>query len=354
MTTFNTVHAETMGDVIFQKKGILLHGTEGKGLIQGTKEVWDKIEWVIDKIIDGINWFSNMPYSVPKLTVSLFTEIYHLLSKITLTTPLYIFNNPYLKNTSLTFALISISIVTILTVFESLMQMIQQKHTPFKDIVKRWAIVSSGTGFIPFAFEGAFTFINKLSAGIMNIGKSAVIDSKFLTTQTDLGFFDFIIIGLFDLTAIALLIPVLLQNGRRFWDLLVLCTISPLALTSWIFDRHRHYFYAWWRSVKSLSIIQLVYAVFLLLMGTFLFGTRFIEGSFIGLLTKVLITCGALHSMAHPPRFVTALADGNGDDVRDMYRGYKNTFSTVKNTLTFNKFKLAKNLIEKLKSKNTP
>lgn len=239
------------------------------------------------------------------------------------------------------FAMASISIVTILTIYEAFMQMLKKEHTDFKTIAKRYFLVASVSGFLPFFFESGFTFINKVSHAISSLGQVNGGNLSGYVTGEQMGFFDTLIICLFDLTAISMLIPFALQQGKRWFDTLCLSAISPLALTSYVFDRHRHYFSKWWNSVKSLAIIQVVYAVFILMMGIFIFATQGLTGGYITLAIKLLITLGALHRMVNPPRFVMSMTDGNGEDVFDMFDGLKNSYKNVYDTLTLRNFKPA-------------
>jgi hypothetical protein len=341
MFTFNSAKAATINDVVFQKQGVITHvanAKEGFSLLEVPKVVMHNIEVITGFIMKGLDWLNNLDGSLPKMTADLLTTIFHFLSKIILQTPLFIFNNPFLKNTSLTFALTSITIVTLLTVFESFMQMFKQNHTPFKTILKRWAIVAGVSGFLPFAFETGFTFLNKLTNAISSIGAINGGNASGLVYGSTVGFFDTLIIILFDLAAIALLIPVCLQSGKRWWDILCLSAISPLALSSWVFDRHKHYFNAWWHNVKSLSMVQLVYAVFILLMGIFIFSTQSIQGGITALIIKLLIVMGGLLRLSNPPRFVSSMT-GSKSDIFDSYDEGKSTLKDIYNTLTLKNFR---------------
>jgi hypothetical protein len=348
MTGFKHAKAATISDIgktflrngdvtkgQFSSKAIADHG----GLFGEFRHLFENLDFLTSKLIKALDWYNNLPLSIPKLTADLLTSIYHFMSKIILQTPLFIFNNPYLKNTSLTFALISITIVTILTVFEAFMQMLKKEHTDFKKILKRWSIVAGISGFMPFAFESGFTFINKLTDAITKIGIDG--SSTGYIYNSTMGWFDTFIVILFDLTAIGLLIPVCLQSGKRWWDLLCLSCISPLALSSWVFDRHRHYFNAWWSKVKSLSLVQLVYAVFLLLMGIFIFSTQSMQGGIFTLVVKLLIVTGGLIRMANPPQFVSKMT-GDKSDVFDQYDEGKNTLRDIWETVTFQNFRPTK------------
>jgi hypothetical protein len=338
--TFNSAKAATIGDVVFQKQGVLTHGMKTKAgfsLLEFPKQVIHNIDEITSYIMKAIDWFNNLPVSIPKMTADLLTSIFHFLSKIVLQTPLFIFNNPYLKNTSLTFALISITLVTIFTVFEAFMQMINEKHTDFHTIAKRWLIVASVSGFMPFAFETGFGFLNKLTDAISSMGMNGG-NSNGLIYGEKMGWFDTLVIILFDLTAISMLIPICLQAGRRWWDLLCLCAISPLALSAYCFDRHKHYFDKWLDSVKTHSLSQLVYAVYILLMGIMIFSTQAIHGGFLTLAIKIVLVLAGLTKLTHPPQFIKRMTD-NGTDVFDEYDKTKNTLKDVYDTLTFKNFR---------------
>lgn len=345
MTGFKHAKADSLSDIgkEFLKNGDVTKGqfsakviAENGGFFGQFKHLFENMDFLTGKLIKVLDFGNNLPLSIPKLTTDLLTNIYHFMSSIILQTPLFIFNNPYLKNTSLTFALISISIVTILTVFEAFMQMFKKQHTDFKKILKRWSIVAGVSGFMPFAFESGFTFLNKLTDAITKIGIDG--SSTGFIYGTTIGWFDTLIVILFDLTAIGLLIPVCLQSGKRWWDLMCLACISPLALSSWVFDRHRHFFSSWWNKVKSLSLVQLVYAVFLLIMGLFIFSTQSLHGGIFTLVIKLLIVTGGLIRMANPPRFVSKLT-GDKSDMFDQYDEGKNTLKDIYNTLTFKNFR---------------
>jgi hypothetical protein len=214
--------------------------------------------------------------------------------------------------------------------------MLNKKHTNLKTIAKRWAIVAGVSGFVPFLFESGFSYLNKLSDAITKVGIDGGTNG--LIYGESIGWFDTLIVILFDLTAISMLIPIALQAGRKWWDLLVLCAISPLALSSWCFDRHRHYFDKWIDSVKQHSLSQLVYAVYILLMGIFIFSTQSIQGGFFTLIIKVIICIAGLNRLAHPPNFVKRMTD-TGTDVFDEYDKTKATFTDMYNTLTLKNFR---------------
>lgn len=352
MFTFQNAKAATIGDAVFQKRGILTHGMNtnaGFSLLEFPKQVIHNIDMITGYIIKGIDWLNNLPFSIPKYTADLLTLIFHFLSKIVLQTPLFIFNNPYIKNTSITFAIISITLVTIFTVFEAFMQMLNKKHTDFHTITKRWLLVASVSGFMPFAFESGFGFLNKLSDAISSMGMNGG-NPHGLISGEKMGWFDTLVIILFDVTAISMLIPICLQAGRRWWDLLCLCAISPLALSAFCFDRHKHYFDKWSESVKTHSLSQIVYAVYILLMGIMIFSTQAIQGGFITLAIKIVLVLAGLNKMAHPPQFIKRMTD-SGTDVFDEYDKTKGTLKDVYDSVTFKNFRPVQFVKDKITTK---
>lgn len=307
----------------------------------GFVEVWSFIGGVLS---DAIKWFFALPESVAQMSATLLAKVYDLLMMI-LHTPLFIFNNSYIKDTSSVFAIASILIVTTLTLIELIKKMLQKKHTNYADIVKRWSLAVVGSGFAPFLFEQTFNLLNIATKAITQIGVSEM-NSTDVSNYLKMSVFNTHLLIGFDLILIALMIPVLLQNGRRFFDLMCLAAITPLALSAWVFDDYRHYFHRWWTQVKQLGSVQLVYALFVCLFGIFIFGTRnMTTGS--GLFLKFLISIGALYRFANPPQFIKSKFD-QGEDVIDMG---KNMWKTGKNVWNVASGKPAKVFLDKQKDK---
>jgi len=93
--------------------------------------------------------------------------------------------------------------------------------------------------------------------------------------------------------------------------------VSPLAGVCWVFNPLNHYFRQWWSSLKSLSLVQLVYAAFLLLLGLFIYGVP-TPHDFYGFVTKLLIIIGAFARLKNPPLFIKRHLD-QGGTLGDVY-----------------------------------
>src|SRR5690606_22793700 len=117
-SNINKVKAETTGNWLFENEGIVTkiakHKSTSDGGGDGFFEVWMTIG---SFIIDTIKWFKDLPENITQLSINLLTKLYELLMMI-LQTPLFIFNNSAIQDTSLVFASTSIFIVSILTVIE--------------------------------------------------------------------------------------------------------------------------------------------------------------------------------------------------------------------------------------------
>lgn len=338
----NFTHASTFKEIVFRKKGILTTDFSGED-----KTTWFGIGEIVKNIIIAIEWLKDIKQHIYQWSLDLLSFTYETLINIVLHTPLFLFNNSFVKNTSITFSIVSISIVILLTIFEMIMKMLNKKHTDFKNIMKRFPLAIALTGFSPFLFEQAFKIINKLTKGISHVGGVTLSGDSFANLVT-VGEIDVLILLLFDITLLGLLIPVFLQQGRRWWSLFCLSAISPLAMSTWIFDRHSHLFDQWWSSVKRLSIVQLVYSVFIVLMGIFIYATRFISPELF--LVKLLIVIGGLYSLINPPQIVKSYSRGDGD-VFDMYDNYKKSAIGLYNTVTLKNFRPAQFLKKKQQSK---
>ncbi|MBD1379184.1 hypothetical protein [Metabacillus arenae] len=322
--------AKAESNWMLQNEGILYkaakHKVKSEGGDDGFFETWGQIG---DWIISAIKWFVHLPENIAQLSVNLLTKLYELLMFI-LQTPLFIFNNSYIQDATLVFTSTSILMVTILTLFELMKRMFKKKHTDFKKIMGRWSLAVVGSGFAPFLFEQTFNLLNMLSKAITKIGVTEIRSEDVMTYLKLSGFNTVMLVG-FDLILIAIMIPIFLQNFRRFFDLMCLGAITPLALTAWVFDDHRHYFNKWWNHLKALGTVQIVYSLFICLLGIFIFGTRnMVDGG--GLFLKLGIALGGLYRLANPPQFIKSKLD-NGDDIfdvaKDLWRSGKNVWSTV-------------------------
>ncbi|MGV3146332.1 hypothetical protein, partial [Streptococcus parasuis] len=176
---------------------------------------------------------------------------------------------------------------------------------PFKTILKRWAIVAGIITAVPFLFQKSFEVLNKISDTLISMG-SKTMDA--LSLPETISFFDVATLVLFDGILISSIVPVLWQNGRRFFDIMVLGVVSPLALTAWIFDPYRHLFRQWWDNVKHLSLVQVYYSLFLLILGWFIFGIP-TPSAITGMIVKMLVVIGGFNRMTSPPRIVTKHLD---------------------------------------------
>jgi hypothetical protein len=342
---FNTLHANAATPQFLEGAGLL--GGNDNGFLS---------QWqLIGKTLVGIiKFFGNLQNSVSHYSVVLLSKLYEFLTDYVLCTPLFIFNNSYLKDTTLTFSIISILIVTILSMINGIKVMIQSKKNKSDTLLddvwktsKRYFLAVTGAGFAPFAFEKSFQLINILAKGITKIGQGTVSNFDLLS-HTMLSGLDTVFVCAFDIVIIALLIPIALQTGRRWWDLLCLSSLTPLALSATVFDEYKHYFNMWWNSIKKLAQTQLIISIYICLMGIFIFGTaNVVSGG--GLLIKLLVIIGGLFRVANPPNFIKSKMD-RGDDMIDSGKGMFNTFKKVRDIVTFKgirSLKLNKKLFKK-------
>ena len=108
----------------------------------------------------------------------------------------------------------------------------------------------------------------------------------------------------------------------------MLGAITPLALSCWVFKSHEHLFHMWWNAIKKSSFTQLVYATFLLVIGTLMFGTK-TPDSIMDIMVKIGIVIGCLWRMNTLPSFVRQHVD-TGADVTKMWRETSNAVTPHK------------------------
>lgn len=304
--------------------------------------VWENIG---NSVMSAIDFFHNLKGNVSQMSLDLLAWIYQFITKIVLHTPTFIFSNSWIKDMTLTFSTISVSIVIILTMIESIKQMmssqdvIKVSYTKFEDILKRLPIAIAGAGFAPILFQRTFEILNTLSKSITELGFHEISSDGAMSFTKWSGIDTVALLG-FDILLIAMLFPVVIHNAKRWFDLLCLSALTPLSLTCWIFDKYKHFHNKWWSNVKSLSLVQLSYAFFIAIMGVFMFGTRDMTGGD-AVLVKMLVILGGMWRMANPPSLV------RGDSGNDIWETGKN----VVDALTWRKFKPANFVKGKISAK---
>lgn len=267
-------------------------------------------------------WVEGLRDRIAEITVDLMAKTYELCATLILKTPLWIFDNEWFENATHQFSIFSLGIVTVLTVLEGVKRMFSglgRKRKPameMKDIMKRWGIVSIALTSIPIIFQKSFQTLNYVSEKVVSMGVTNMESVKAFGVDS---YFDLIVLAIFNIVLVGTVIPVLWSNGRRFFDILVLGVISPFALTAWIFDSYRHLFNQWWDNLKQLSLVQVYYALFLLILGWFIFGIP-TPDSFTGMVTKLLVVIGGFARMTNPPRIISKHMN-LGDGFDEVYRG---------------------------------
>jgi len=320
----NIAHAES-----FIERG----SVEKHGLFNdyGDQNLWERVSALVGKVETTIEWFSHFPEHVYHFTADIFSWIFKTLMMIGFQTPTFIFNNPYTQHTSLLFSSISVMIVILFTMFESFVQMLskvsKKKYTNFYTIMKRFPIAIGASLSLPYIFEKGFKLLNRITRGIASLGGDLFKGDNFSNLLTLSGI-DIIGMIVFDVVCIGLIIPVLINQGRRLWRIFLHVSISPILLSCWIFDRHRHHFNTWLENVKDLAFVQIVFATFILLMGLLLYTVRFLSADM--WIFKILIIIGALHHLANPPSFVTRFDRTDRKSEIGLFDSYKNLYSNVR------------------------
>ncbi len=291
---------------------------------------------IYDFFSNIFDFFKNFDQHVWNFSINTMDWIYETVSMLVLQTPLWLFDNEWFSNTTMSFSLISVGLVALFTIINLIKKMIWSKRQSddkkkesiyLWKIAKRFFLAAGISSLAPFLFQTAFKWLNWLSQHIINLGGSGVVG----VTGMSMGLLNGLLLLLFDIILIVLMIPLILQNGRRFFDLVALGVLTPFAMSSWVFDSTRHYFRQWWSNVKRLSLHQIVYAFFLFLIGLFIFGAD-APKTFEGMIFKLITVLGGFYSMINVPNFIRNMMDKGGgigdffkakNRVKDSYRKSK-------------------------------
>lgn len=351
-----SVSAKSWEDIVMQPKGILLqHNMFGS--VSDTVNSWVQVG---DYALKGINWLINIKENLPILSANICSSIYHLLSNIVLQTPTFIFDNMAIQDKLLTFSGVSVLLVTLMTAYTGIKRMSRKRHTDLKQISFRYFMACTLSGFAPFIFKAAFSGLNVLSTTLNGLVADE-IKSSVITGSTAINWLDTVMMFGFDIVSIWFLIPILIKSGKRWFDLLCLSALTPLALASYVFDETHKYFNLWINGITSRAQVQVIYAFFLFIMGVVILGTVGVT-SFAGFFIRALIMLGGLMTIANAesiPGIGGMLSQGRtkGDSIPDYAKKIKGTTKKIHRDLTNyatyfpNKFTLMKTAFKKFTGK---
>lgn len=286
-----------------------------------TVDTIDELKKIIGSIIE---WFKNFKENITNLSTDFMSWSYDFLAKVVLHTPSFLFDSAWLKQNTLTFTGLAIAMSVMLVIYEGFQRMaghlIKDKDpTEISRIYKRIPAVIGFSALAPTLFYYGFKGLNWVTDVIIDLTKAKMVSGFSTMSLSNITYFEIVTFIAFDIALVGMMIPVLLQNFRRWFELLILATISPLAITCWVFRAHEHMFRKWWYSIKKRALNQLVYAVYLLIIGTLMFGTKTPDGNF-DILIKLGVLVGGLYSMANPPQLVKSYLDKN-QGVGDVWDG---------------------------------
>lgn len=299
---------------------------------------------IFKKIYD---FFYNFDQNVNHIIENVIKWVFEFVSKIILT-PEWLIGNEWFLNINHIFVIISILTTGIIVLIKILINIYKNRELDEKKIVKRFAIALGVSCTFPAIFQYTIKTINNITNGIIHFTSELIGDNiHFAFSDIALGkSFEFneLVIMLFLPIYVGLCIPIGFRAGLRWFQILRLGAVTPLAMSMWVFDDLKHYHTKWWNGLKEKILHQLIHSLYVLFIGLIIFCTP-TPTTFGALIAKLLTVAGGLWELVFPPRFIASHLD-NGEDVIDRYdkmkRGYKNRRKMVeeytKNTEQNNKW----------------
>lgn len=293
---------------------------------QETQDMFTQVSNGINKVIEYFKYFKE---NIAQLSLDFMSWSYETIVNIVLHTPLFLFDSEWFKDNVVTFSGLAVAMSIVLSVYEGFHRMLghlfngkrsnSSNRTDMKRISKRIPLVVAGAALTPLFFLYLFKGINWLTDFIISIGTSQMSENINGLNINDVTWIEMLVFLGFDIALIGMMIPIFLQNFRRWFDLICLACISPLALSCWVFKAHEHHFHTWAENIKKNSLTQLTYAVFLLLIGSLMLTAKTPETS-MEVMIKLGICIGGLWRMSNPPAIMRRYVD-TGADVTGMWKG---------------------------------
>lgn len=248
-----------------------------------------------------------------------------MITSVVLHTPVFFFDSEWFRNNILMFTGLSIIMSMVLAMQEGFKRMFARlfkkkvEVTDMGRISSRIPVVVLGAGLAPVGFYYGFKAVNWVTNLIIDIGKHQMAEGVSGMKFNETTFLEMLAFIGFDIALIGMMIPVFLQNFRRWFDLLALGVMTPIVLSCWMFKAHEHHFTNWWEYIKKNSLVQIAYAVFLLIIGSLMFGGKPPEDER-EMMIKLGIVIGGLWRMNNPPNILKRYLD-TGTDLGGMWKG---------------------------------
>jgi hypothetical protein len=301
----------------------------------------EKLNKVLEWILEIRSWFDHIGQHIFDFTIELFGWGYEFLAGFVMMTPTILFTGDWFTKSSILFGVIAVFLTMLFSVWEGIKKVIRGGVTnvtgfslPFrvtdrKTILKKYPIALAVSGFAPFIFEKIFGFVNTLSLKIVDVGRVTLTQANMPIDKATIGFWDCVAMLGFDCVLLATMLPLVLKTFVRWFDIMCLGALTPLAMTAYVFDQHNSYYTSWWSAIKKCIYTQLTYVVFVTIMGLLVMGIHDNDLTWQGLFVKIGVVVGGLWRLANPPSFVKATFD-NRDDIIDVYQKTRDRFNIKK------------------------
>lgn len=275
-------------------------------------------------LLTAVDYLKNLDKHIVNWSASLLTKTYEALTKVVLNTPAFLFDGEWLKQNTLTFTGLAIVVTVCIALYEGFIRLIGMKHsrhvplTDMKRVYSRFPFIILLSSIAPRLFHESIKALNwvthkiiELTSAQMEKGLSNCFNPNSAMAQfgieecmpLNITAVQVALFVLFDLALIGVLIPIFLQNFRRWFELLVLAAITPLALACWMFESTEHLYHTWRDAIKQRSTVQLIYAIYLMIIGALMFGTGVPEDGW-DFIIKLGVMVGGFFSLTRPPELL--------------------------------------------------
>jgi hypothetical protein len=315
--------------------------------------MWDNAKTFFDNMEKFFKWYAgifewlkHLPTHILDGSIQLLSWLYELVADFMLGVPTELFSSNWFNTASYVFAGIGFLTTLILPKLEGLRQIVlpfsrKQSSTfmDWKTLLRRLPVAVIGAGLAPKAFEMVFTLLDKFTSTIIHAGRDQIMMATTHVDITNFGWLDGLAIIGFDIAFLVKMYPLFLQLASRYFNLLSLGALTPLALSAWVYDEHRGWYEEWLDSLKAIILSMIWYAFFLTIMGVLIVGIGGVT-TFKGLFIKLLIIIGCINTMTNPPHILRKYTD-SGKDVSDMLKQFKDTI-TLQNVRQSKSYKFVK------------
>lgn len=251
-------------------------------------------------------WANDFLHSINPATwvEYIFVHLYSFVLDTVLYIPLVLISNDVIQGIYSKFVLIAICLMVLLVMSNGIKIFVFGQGDSFSEVFTSCLKSVFLLLFVPRFMILLVQFTNKLTYLILKLGsgENSIVPDVLKSTGKD--FINGLLAVVYMCIVTYFLVKIAFYICTRYWNIVKLFALAPLAIMSLATHSSSHYFQAWKNGFFKLLQTQIAYALYLLVF-TSVISINFEDGTMQGVFIKTMLIIGGAWSMSNLPNSVS-------------------------------------------------